>query len=83
MNLKEIVDSVAGRADDFLADAANAKEARNAIGELLGAEFPKLSGSDRLKITDSVIAILLEEGFFEGTQRGGDWDDASDSPDEE
>jgi len=80
MNLQDIIENLANRADDFLADAANAKEARASIGEVLAKEYPKLGGVDRQKVTSALMGILEEEGFFEGGRKGDSYgEDAADS----
>ena len=74
MDLPSIIDEIAGRADDFLAGAANRREARAGIAELLNADYPRLKPADRKKVEESVMAILEDEGFFESarTSRGED-----------
>ena len=71
MDLRSIIDEIASRADDFLAEAANRKEARAGIDELVNADHPQLSPGDRQKIAEGVMAILEGEGFFEFPRRGG------------
>jgi hypothetical protein len=71
MDLRSIIDEIASRADDFLAGAANRKEARAGIDELVNADHPQLSPGDRQKIAEGVMAILEDEGFFEFPHRGG------------
>lgn len=75
MNLRVIMDEIADQADDFLAGAANQAEARAGIAELLNADYSDLPPGDRQKITDGVMSILNEEGFFEN-EHGTGWDDA-------
>jgi hypothetical protein len=65
MDLRPIIDDIASRADDFLAGAANRKEARAGIDELINAAHARLSPGDRQKIAEGVMAILENEGFFE------------------
>jgi hypothetical protein len=65
MNLRRITDEIARQADDFLAGAANRREARAGIAELITADFPQLAPADREKVTAAVMAILEAEGFFD------------------
>jgi hypothetical protein len=71
MDLSGIIDEIASQADDFLASAANRKEARAGIVELVNTDHPRLSPVDRKKITEGVMAILEQEGFFEAAGRWG------------
>jgi hypothetical protein len=82
MNLQDIIENLANRADDFLADAANAKEARTTIGEVLAKEYPKLGGVERQKVAIAVVGILEEEGFFDGGRKGDSFDEEAASADE-
>jgi hypothetical protein len=80
MDLRSIIDGIASQADDFLAGAANRKEARAGIDELINADYPRLSAAERKKVAEDVMAILENEGFFEfGSSRGsrGPSDDES------
>jgi hypothetical protein len=65
MDLRTIIEAIAGQADDFLAGAANRNEARAGIAELLTADYAALKPAERKQVTDSVMAILEDEGFFE------------------
>ncbi len=65
MDLSSIIDEIASQADDFLARAANRKEARAGIDELVNTDYPRLSPVDRKKVAEGVMAILENEGFFE------------------
>jgi hypothetical protein len=76
MDLPSIIDEIAGRADDFLADAANRREARAGIAELLNADYPQVKPADRRKVEEAVMAILEDEGFF-GSARIDRRDDAA------
>lgn len=64
MNLRPIIDDIAGQADDFLADYKDRAQARAGIAEFLTLEHPRLVSADRKVITEHVMAILEEEGFF-------------------
>ena len=75
MNLRAIMDEIASRADDFLAGAANRKESRAGVDELINADYPQLSPAERKQVAEGVMAILDQEGFFE-FGAGGSADDA-------
>ena len=64
MDLRGIINEIAGQADDFLDGAANRVEARASITEQVNAAHPELSPADRRKVADGVMAILEGEGFF-------------------
>lgn len=65
MNLNAVINDIADQADDFLDGVTKRDEARAAISEQLTIKYPKLNGIERTKVTDGVLAILDEEGFFE------------------
>ena len=82
MDLHAIIEDIANRADDFLVERSDRKDAREAIGALLTDEQPALSVKDRKKVTDGVMAILDKEDFF-GTEFAGDsWKDDGDDSEE-
>lgn len=81
MNLQSIIEDLANRADDLLADVRDRKEARTAIGEVLAREQPKLNGVDRQKVSAAVMEILEEEEFF-SSSADRDWADGSDEDEE-
>jgi len=64
MDLRRITDEIASQADDFLAGAANRREARAGVAELINADYPGLAPVDREKVAAAVMAILEQEGFF-------------------
>jgi hypothetical protein len=64
MDLSSIIDEIASQADDFLAGAANRREARAGIDELVNTDYPRLSPGDRKKVVNGVMVILEQEGFF-------------------
>ena len=76
MDLRSLIEEIASQADDFLAGAANRKEARAGIDELINADHPRLSPADRQKIAEGVMAILENEGFFEFNHPGSSADPA-------
>ena len=71
MDLRSIIDEIASQADDFISGAANRKEARAGIDELINADYPRLSAAERKKVAEDVMAILENEGFFEFGPSGG------------
>jgi hypothetical protein len=78
MDLQPIIDDIASRADDFLVERSDRKDAREAIAALLTDEHPALGVKDRKKAVDGVMAILEQEDFF-GTEFAGDsWKDGDD-----
>lgn len=79
MDLSSIIDEIASQADDFLASAANRKEARAGIDELVNTNYSRLSPVDRKKVVEGVMAILEQEGFFE---TGGRWGGAGEEVEE-
>ncbi len=81
MNLRAVMDEIASQADDFLAGAANRKEARAGIDELINADYPQLSPAERQQVAAGVMGILEDEGFFEAGGAGGSEDDADTGPD--
>ena len=83
MDLAAIIDDIASRADDFLVERADRKDAREAIGTVIAEDYPSLLPKDRKKVTDGVMAILEEEDFF-GTEFVGDsWKEGDDEAGEE
>ncbi len=68
MELRRIIDEIACQADDFLAGAADRREARAGIAELINADYPGLAPADREKVAAAVMAILEGEGFFEANR---------------
>lgn len=75
MNLSSIIDDIADQADDFLEGVTKRDEARAAISEQLTIKYPKLNGLERTKVTEGVLAILNDEGFFElGSSSDSDGD---------
>lgn len=77
MTLDPIINDIADQADDFLDGVSNRNEARAAISEQLTIKYPKLNGIERARVTDGVLAILDEEGFFNLSSGSGS-EDASD-----
>lgn len=65
MNLSALIDEIAAKADDFLEGFTGRADARAGIQELLTAEHNSLTEPERKHVTDGVMSILEDEGFFE------------------
>jgi hypothetical protein len=70
-DLRPIIDEIANRADDFLADARDRAQARAGIAELLTMDYSELSPPDRTVVITGVMSVLEDEDFF-GTEFVGD-----------
>ncbi len=64
LNLKPIIDDIANQADAFLDGITARSDARTAISEQLTIRYRALSGIERSKVIDGVLAILDDEGLF-------------------
>ena len=64
MNLRPIIDDIAGQAGDFLAGCTDRAQARAGVLEFLTLEHPRLAAADRRLVADQVLAILEEDDFF-------------------
>lgn len=71
VDLQRIIDDIADQADEFLATASNRAQARAGIEELLTAEHSALAAGERAQVVAGVMAILENEGFFEGLGAAG------------
>lgn len=76
MNVQEIIHATADDADAFLAGVSSMTEARPAIRDYLKSNHPALAQVDEARVIAGVLAILDEEGFFEGAGSGETMDDA-------
>ncbi|MGC4074445.1 MAG: hypothetical protein QM760_18420 [Nibricoccus sp.] len=76
MNLSALIDEIAAQADDFLDGFTGRADARAGIQELLTAKHNSLSEAERKHVTDGVMSILEDEGFFESTPGGSSENDA-------
>jgi len=65
-SLQTIIDQIADQADDVLAGASNRGEARAGIEEAITADYLFLTPPDRARVVAGVMAVLEQEGFFEG-----------------
>ncbi len=78
MDLPSIIDDIANRADDFLLERSDRKDARAAIAALLVNDYPQVTPKDYPGVIKGVMAILEKEDFF-GTEFAGDsWKDGDD-----
>jgi hypothetical protein len=77
---RSLIDQIADEADDFLEGVTSKEQARAAISEMITLRAAQVSGAERQKITDGVMAVLENEGFFESFRGGtaGEDDDESD-----
>jgi len=64
MNLRPFIDDVASQADEILTGVTERTEARTSISEFIALEYPKFPAADRKSVTDGVMLILEDEGFF-------------------
>lgn len=76
MNVQDIIHAAADDADDFLAGISSMTEARAAIREYLQSQYPGLAAPDQARAVAGVLAILEEEGFFQGSRREDAYEDA-------
>jgi hypothetical protein len=67
MNLSALIDEIAAQADDFLDGFTGRADARAGIQELLTAQHNSLTEAERKHVTDGVMSILEDEGFFDAT----------------
>jgi len=70
MDTEQIINAIADEADDFLATAPSAKDARTVVREYLAANYPGLSENETAEVMKGLFAILNEEGFFDGDGPG-------------
>ena len=77
MNLEAIINAAADDADEFLAGTRSMTEARPAIRDYLKENHPNLSPMEAQQVTAGLLAILEEEGFFQGEVSEDSWDDAT------
>lgn len=71
MNLSALIDHIAAQADEFLEGFSGRADARAGIQELLTAQHNSLSEEERRHVTDGVMSILEDEGFFDKTPGSG------------
>lgn len=71
MHLSALIDEIAAQADDFLDGFTGRADARAGIQELLTAQHNALTEAERKHVTDGVMTILEDEGFFEKTPGAG------------
>ncbi len=64
MNLRPIIDDLAGQADDLLTGIKDRASARAALDEFLTLGQPRLAAADRRTVLDHTMGILESEDFF-------------------
>jgi hypothetical protein len=72
MHLSALIDEIAAEADDFLDGFTGRADARAGIQELLTAQHSALTEQERKHVTDGVMTILEDEGFFDSAPGGSD-----------
>ena len=82
VDLRPIIEDIANRADDFLADASDRTQARAGIEELITMDYPMLNPMDRKVVVGGVMGVLEDEDFF-GTEFVGDPFSDADEMDED
>ena len=70
-DLRPIIDDIANRADEFLADTRDRAQARAGIEDVITMDYPTLLPPDRTVVITGVMGVLEEEDFF-GTEFVGD-----------
>ena len=63
-DLRPIIDDIASRAEDFLADTRDRTHARAGIEEVVTMDYATLNLIDRATVVTEVMAVLNEEDFF-------------------
>lgn len=69
MDLEQITNEAADEADSVLKGIRVEKDARPVIHEWIVDRHPELNEKDRRKISDGVLQILHNEGFFDVRER--------------
>ena len=64
MNLRPIIDDIAGQADELLISVTERMSARTALDKFLALDQSKLVAADRRTVVDHVMAILENDNFF-------------------
>lgn len=64
MDLENLINETADRADDILKGISIRKDARKALAESLAAEHPQLEVDERSIVVAGVMRILDNEDFF-------------------
>ena len=80
-DLRPIIEEIADKADEFLAEARDRAQARAGISEVITMDYPDLVPADRTAVIDGVMKVLEEEDFF-GTEFVGDPFSEQDEEDE-
>ena len=82
MNLQSIIEDLANRADELLADVRDRKEARSTLADILAKDYPKLRGFESQKVVSTLMEILEEEEFFDSAGARGEWSDGAEEEEE-
>jgi hypothetical protein len=75
MNIRPLIDEITSQAEDFLKGINDRKKARAELGEFIALEYPGLNAEDRKIVSESVMAFLEEENFFDGGFAGHSFND--------
>jgi hypothetical protein len=70
-DLRPIIEDIANRADEFLADTRDRTQARAGIEEVITMDYGTLNFADRKVVVSGVMGVLEDEDFF-GTEFVGD-----------
>jgi hypothetical protein len=81
-DLRPIIDDIANRADEFLADTRDRSQARAGIEEVITMDYSALNPADRKVVVSGVMGVLEDEDFF-GTEFVGDPFSEPDDTDED
>lgn len=65
MDLTPVISRICDQADAFLAGVTRREEAKAGIAEYLTMHHAGLSPADRTAVTERVMRVLEQEGFFE------------------
>lgn len=79
MNVQAIINVAADEADEFLRGTGSPTEARPAIADWIREHHPELTPPDRKRVVEGLLALLAEEGFFNGGDTADAWSESSGS----
>ena len=82
VDLRPIIEDIANRADEFLADTRDRSQARAGIEEVITMDYCALNPADRKVVVSGVMGVLEDEDFF-GTEFVGDPFSEPDDTDED
>ena len=80
MDLENLTNEIADRADELLQGVTVRKDARTTLREVLSANHPELEVDERSIVVAGVMRILAEEDFFaaDPTETDTVWGDGPD-----